>query len=126
MANVLNEFLHGISKGFQDAAFASFSRRRSTVREDIGMSFSTDLATEEGAEGQEAGQSYLDMLNAPDESTSYESAQESAPSKKKSSSRGRKKGSSSKSKKGVVDSGSKSKRGRKPKKSSGDSDLTTL
>ncbi|HBG36179.1 MAG TPA: cytochrome C oxidase subunit II, partial [Treponema sp.] len=33
MANVLNEFLHGISKGFQDAAFASFSRRRSTVRE---------------------------------------------------------------------------------------------
>ena len=126
MANVLNEFLHGISKGFQDAAFASFSRRRSTVREDIGMSFSTDLATEEGAEGQEAGQSYLDMLNAPDESTSYESAKESAPSKKKSSSRGRKKGSSSKSRKGVVDSGSKSKRGRKPKKSSGDSDLTTL
>lgn len=32
MANVLNEFLHGVSKGFQDAAFASFSRRRSTVR----------------------------------------------------------------------------------------------
>jgi len=27
MANVLNEFLHGVSKGFQDAAFASFSRR---------------------------------------------------------------------------------------------------
>ncbi len=40
MANVLNEFLHGISKGFQDAAFAAFKRRRSTVREDIGMNFS--------------------------------------------------------------------------------------
>jgi len=44
MANVLNEFLHGVSKGFQDAAFASFSRRRSTVREDINQSFG---ATEE-------------------------------------------------------------------------------
>jgi len=40
MANVLNEFLHGVSKGFSDAAFASFSRRRSTVREDINQSFS--------------------------------------------------------------------------------------
>jgi hypothetical protein len=39
MSNVLNEFLHGVSKGFQDAAFASFSRRRSTVRDDIGQSF---------------------------------------------------------------------------------------
>jgi len=39
MANVLNEFLHGISKGFADAAFASFSRRRSTVRADINQSF---------------------------------------------------------------------------------------
>jgi hypothetical protein len=46
MANVLNEFLHGVSKGFQDAAFASFSRRRSTVREDINQSFST-IADEE-------------------------------------------------------------------------------
>jgi hypothetical protein len=36
---VLNEFLHGVSKGFADAAFASFSRRRSTVREDINQSF---------------------------------------------------------------------------------------
>lgn len=40
MANVLNEFLHGISKGFQDAAFASFKRRRSTMRSDIDQSFS--------------------------------------------------------------------------------------
>lgn len=39
MANVLNEFLHGISRGFADAAFATFKRRRSTVRDDAEMSF---------------------------------------------------------------------------------------
>jgi len=39
MANVLNEFLNGVSKGFQDAAFASFKRRRSTIRSDIDQSF---------------------------------------------------------------------------------------
>ncbi|TVQ22882.1 MAG: cytochrome C oxidase subunit II [Spirochaetaceae bacterium] len=39
MANVLNEFLHGVSKGFQDAAFAQFKRRRSTVRADLNQSF---------------------------------------------------------------------------------------
>jgi hypothetical protein len=66
MANVLNEFLHGVSKGFQDAAFASFSRRRSTVREDINQSFS-DTVPGEGAVpsggGIAPGQAYLDMLN---------------------------------------------------------------
>ncbi len=41
MANVLNEFLYSISKGFADAAFATYSRRRSTVREDIDQSFGT-------------------------------------------------------------------------------------
>jgi len=46
MANVLNEFLYGVSKGFQDAAFASFSRRRSTVRADIAQSFATQPAEE--------------------------------------------------------------------------------
>jgi hypothetical protein len=46
MANVLNEFLHGVSKGFQDAAFATFKRRRSTVRADINQSFGSD--TEDG------------------------------------------------------------------------------
>ena len=46
MANVLNEFLHGVSKGFQDAAFASFSRRRSTVRTDITQSFSDEIRAE--------------------------------------------------------------------------------
>ena len=42
MANVLNEFLNGVSKGFQDAAFASFKRRRSTVRQDIAQSFKAE------------------------------------------------------------------------------------
>ena len=50
MANVLNEFLHGISKGFQDAAFAAFKRRRSTIRQDINMTFGSDETTE-GEEG---------------------------------------------------------------------------
>ena len=56
MANVLNEFLHGVSKGFQDAAFAAFKRRRSTVREDIGMNFETEAAGayEEPAAGASA------------------------------------------------------------------------
>ncbi|MDR0321855.1 MAG: cytochrome C oxidase subunit II [Treponema sp.] len=49
MANVLNEFLHGVSKGFSDAAFASFSRRRSTVREDINQSFAAVSDEEEEA-----------------------------------------------------------------------------
>ena len=121
MANVLNEFLHGVSKGFQDAAFASFSRRRSTVRDDISMHFATDLT----AEGEEAaaGQSYLDMLNAP-EPTATEEAEESSGKKSSGRSKSTRKKSSS-SKKGVVDSGSKSKRGRK-KKGSSDSELTTL
>ncbi|MDH4224604.1 MAG: cytoplasmic filament protein CfpA [Deltaproteobacteria bacterium] len=39
MANVLNEFLYSVSKGFQDAAFAAFSRRRSTERSDIAQTF---------------------------------------------------------------------------------------
>ncbi|MDR2662255.1 MAG: cytochrome C oxidase subunit II [Treponema sp.] len=65
MANVLNEFLHGVSKGFQDAAFASFSRRRSTVREDINQSFA-DTPPEEVKTSSAGGQAYLDMLNSGD------------------------------------------------------------
>ncbi len=42
MANVLNEFLYGVSKGFSDAAFAQYTRRRSTQREDIDQSFQTE------------------------------------------------------------------------------------
>ncbi|MDR1388895.1 MAG: cytochrome C oxidase subunit II [Treponema sp.] len=66
MANVLNEFLHGVSKGFQDAAFASFSRRRSTIRDDIAQSFA-DAGIEDAA-GSPAtpAQAYLDMLNTDD------------------------------------------------------------
>jgi hypothetical protein len=39
MANVLNEFLYSVSMGFHDTAFAEFSRRRSTVREDLQQEF---------------------------------------------------------------------------------------
>jgi hypothetical protein len=63
MANVLNEFLHGVSKGFQDAAFASFSRRRSTVREDINQSFSS---TSEESPAAATGNAYLDLINSGD------------------------------------------------------------
>jgi len=64
MANVLNEFLYGVSKGFQDAAFASFSRRRSTVRADIAQSFAATVPEETPpAEGKKS--EYLDMLNVP-------------------------------------------------------------
>ncbi|MDR3337536.1 MAG: cytochrome C oxidase subunit II [Treponema sp.] len=68
MANVLNEFLHGVSKGFQDAAFASFSRRRSTVREDINQSFSTetDTGSTPSANTVTPAQAYLDLLNSDD------------------------------------------------------------
>jgi hypothetical protein len=59
MANVLNEFLHGVSKGFQDAAFAAFSRRRSTLREDIAQSF----AQVPSGKAEEKSE-YLDMLTA--------------------------------------------------------------
>ena len=62
MANVLNEFLHGVSKGFADAAFASFSRRRSTVRSDIAQSFASDDSTKSHSSSNKT--QYLDMLNS--------------------------------------------------------------
>jgi hypothetical protein len=101
MANVLNEFLHGVSKGFQDAAFASFSRRRSTVREDIARSFATE--TSEPSKTESTGAAYLDMLNSPASDETLP-AKTSAPrvgtrrsrgivdSAKRSSSRGKKSG----------------------------------
>ncbi len=92
MANVLNEFLHGVSKGFQDAAFAAFSRRRSTVREDIAQSFAS--VTDETSAGSE----YLDMLNEEPSASASEKKSE---------------------KQGVVDvTPKKSRRGR-PKKNEG-------
>jgi hypothetical protein len=65
MANVLNEFLYGVSKGFQDAAFASFSRRRSTVRADIAQSFATQQDETPAAVAEGKKSDYLDMLNVP-------------------------------------------------------------
>jgi len=62
MANVLNEFLHGVSKGFADAAFASFSRRRSTVRSDIAQSFASDDNSKPHSSSNKT--QYLDMLNS--------------------------------------------------------------
>jgi hypothetical protein len=108
MANVLNEFLHGVSKGFQDAAFASFSRRRSTVREDINQSFSS--ASDEkpaSAEQASSGASYLDMIN----SDSPASVSDSAPKAIAAPKRGR-------AAKGAVDT-KPGRRGRKAGKSGG-------
>jgi hypothetical protein len=72
MANVLNEFLHGVSKGFQDAAFASFSRRRSTVREDIAQSFMSASSKEEEmpayAGKAEKKTDYIEMLGSKESS----------------------------------------------------------
>jgi hypothetical protein len=69
MANVLNEFLHGVSKGFQDAAFASFSRRRSTVRDDIAQSFAGGPPEGKEGGGTEGGSEYLSMIGSTDTQT---------------------------------------------------------
>ncbi|MFA6508178.1 MAG: cytoplasmic filament protein CfpA [Treponemataceae bacterium] len=122
MANVLNEFLHGVSKGFQDAAFASFSRRRSTVRQDIAQSFSAPLP-EEGEEQNDPGKAYLDMLNTEESSNLLpDSLAEPVPTgskAKKSSAKGEAVAPAKRGRKpsgGVVDApADKPKRGRKPK-----------
>src|SRR6056297_2476682 len=110
MANVLNEFLHGISKGIQDAAFASFSRRRSTVREDIDQHFSTDMnaGDEDSGETSTKGKGYLDMLNSSSESAGSsgnetvvkESGGKKSTSSKSGTSKSSGKGSSSGKKRG--------------------------
>jgi O6-methylguanine-DNA--protein-cysteine methyltransferase len=64
MANVLNEFLSGVSKGFSDAAFASFSRRRSTVREDIAQSFVSEEPAEKAAPAPKQSAA-LDIIDSP-------------------------------------------------------------
>jgi hypothetical protein len=118
MANVLNEFLHGVSKGFQDAAFASFSRRRSTMRDDIDQHFSSITEFEEKQTEAEGGvaskaQAYLDMLN---DSSDAGAEQASTVVSEKPKAGGKKTSSASK---GLVDSGSKKKKGRgRPKKNS--------
>lgn len=100
MANVLNEFLHGVSKGFADAAFASFSRRRSTVRADIAQSFATaeeDIKASEPA----ARSQFIDMLN----STPAIEAPEAAEAVSAPVARGRGKTGGKVQKSGSVDSG---------------------
>jgi hypothetical protein len=84
MANVLNEFLHGISKGFQDAAFASFKRRRSTVREDLDQSFSQEGIGEERK--QSLSESYYDQGEQSSDANVKGKANVTPPKKKGSSS----------------------------------------
>jgi hypothetical protein len=118
MANVLNEFLHGVSKGFQDAAFASFSRRRSTVREDIAMSFSTGAEAEEGAAegGPVVGQGYLDALNQESSASSASAEPQTVVSEPKTPTRRARGGGGRKA----------APKGRSRSKRSGDSGLKTL
>ena len=108
MANVLNEFLHGVSKGFADAAFASFSRRRSTVRADIAQSFAA--AEDDPKAGEASGRSqFIDMLNSTPAIEAPAAEAVSAPAKR----RGSKRGAVKAKKAGSVDSG----RGRRKAKS---------
>lgn len=51
MSNVLNEFLSGVSRGFSDAAFAGYSRRRSTERSDIDQEFGSAIDGPEAQNG---------------------------------------------------------------------------
>jgi hypothetical protein len=81
MANVLNEFLHGVSKGFTDAAFASFSRRRSTVREDITQSFGADPNEKHQVPEASPASAYLDLINS-DSPASVEAEPKAIPAPK--------------------------------------------
>jgi hypothetical protein len=112
MANVLNEFLHGVSKGFQDAAFASFSRRRSTVREDINQSFSSVADSKPASDAEASGGSaYLDLINSDSPASVSDSETKAIAAPKKG--RG-----AAKAKGGAVDART-GRRGRKSGRSSG-------
>ncbi|MBN2510685.1 MAG: cytochrome C oxidase subunit II [Spirochaetales bacterium] len=124
MANVLNEFLHGVSKGFQDAAFASFSRRRSTVREDIDMHFTTLDEAEELEQANNAGSAYLDMLNEGSKAPEVQTVV-SSKAKPKAGTKAKPKAKTKTGSKGVVDSASKQKRRGRPKRGK-NSGLTTI
>ena len=95
MANLLNEFLAGISKGFEDAAFASFSRRRSTVRTDLAKTFGS--ADDDGLTDPKAGNpsgraSFMDMVaDTPAIEAKPAAETKSLPASKASASRGSKK-----------------------------------
>jgi hypothetical protein len=86
MANVLNEFLHGVSKGFQDAAFAAFKRRRSTVREDLAQSFAGSSPMEDPHAEVPVAAKFAADSGAADEA---EESKSSGSSSSKSSSKGR-------------------------------------
>ncbi len=112
MANVLNEFLHGVSKGFQDAAFASFSRRRSTVRADIAQTFAAQ-PEEDPKAGEPTGRSqYLDMIN-DEPSAPAIAAPVAAPRAAPAAARKPVKAPAKAAKAGVVDSG-RGRRGKAP------------
>lgn len=57
MANVLNEFLYTVSTGFTDQAFAAFSRRRSTQREDFAGEFMTGVGAVDAVQEDMGGES---------------------------------------------------------------------
>lgn len=109
MAGVLNEFLHGVSKGFQDAAFASFSRRRSTVREDIAQSFAGSTPDEK-ASSSAPGADLLSMINSePAEAPVLAQPTAKAPGRKSAPAKSS----------GVVDNPAPARRGPKPKSGRG-------
>lgn len=132
MANVLNEFLHGVSKGFQDAAFASFSRRRSTVREDIAMSFDTGVEEEGGAEAASPAQGYLDALSSEESAATSAAAEAQTVITEKPAARARRGGGGRAATRGGARARAKSpatnrgRRGRGRPRKSDDSGLRTL
>ena len=110
MANVLNEFLHGVSKGFMDQAFASFSRRRSTVRADIAQTFGAGEEDEPAAGTPSGRAQFIDMLN---ETPSLAAPAAEAVDTKPAATRGRRAAPKTK-KTGAVDAtANKGRRGRK-------------
>jgi hypothetical protein len=66
LAEVINEFLFQLSKGFTDVAFAQYTRRRSTVRADIEQSFAI----------QEEKESVSELAYKSKESTAEEEKKE--------------------------------------------------
>ena len=85
MANVLNEFLHGISKGFQDAAFATFARRRSTIRADISQHFDGTGAAMDDEDGASLSANDYDLSSSLEISKSAVDTGDTSASKDNSS-----------------------------------------
>ncbi len=84
MANVLNEFLYSVSKGFADAAFATYSRRRSTVRSDITQSFVEEEVGEDLFESAYKQEVQTENIDLPEITGSVDLSPKSS-SKKRSS-----------------------------------------